>query len=278
MTITSCLCLLTLSTSPIARVSDIGCSGVRVPIIGYRVSALAGVHLARVRDLVTAFLGAAGEDVAPGYRQTEVGMAWEKMYQYIATPGCAEHALALASEMGRRFPIDPLIVAERNGDSVGLFSTRNHNFNQLCGQAFPKVKTWPTVANWAATSGSFLTWLGWYNLGQSGMLPEASFDVEEGSAWPPHYDDLVGVTPSLVVTSASPTFRMARALGLVEGEQMLLPSESRVGLFHLDVRVRGRHCKPHLCGGTLTRVTWASIGWGCLSRGPPTPPLCMSAS
>lgn len=211
-----------------ARNFDSGRSGVQVPIIGHALCNFDNLGLPGVRDLVDAFLGPAGEDVAPGGGQLDVSLAWEYMYNYIATPGCAEHALALASQMSRRFPVDPLVKAETNGDSIGLFSTLAHLFEQANGRSFPKVKVWPAGEQWTAAAPVHLTWLGWYNIGQSGMLPEAAFAAPEGAAYPPGFDEnQLGVSPSLAVCSASPTFRMARALDLIEGEpSSTFPAES----------------------------------------------------
>ncbi|KAH7948653.1 hypothetical protein HPB51_026515 [Rhipicephalus microplus] len=124
--------------------------------------------------------------------------------------------------MSRHFSVDPLLKAESNGDSIGLFSTLAHPFEQANGKSFPKVKVWPAGEQWMATAPAHLTWLGWYHLGQSGMLPEAAFAAAEGAAYPPGFDEnQLGVSPSLAVCSASPTFRMARALDLIEGEPKL---------------------------------------------------------
>ncbi|KAL3175418.1 hypothetical protein MRX96_040171 [Rhipicephalus microplus] len=118
----------------------IGRTQVQVPVIGHATRELDNIHLPGVRDLMDVYLGPVQEESAPACTQTEVGQAWAKLYDYIATPGCAEHALALASEMSRRFPVDPLVQGTHNGDSIGLFTTRAHHFEEHNGASFPKVK------------------------------------------------------------------------------------------------------------------------------------------
>lgn len=93
---------------------------VRVPIIGQATREFNNIRLPGVRDLTDVYLGPVAEGSAPGCTQTEVGLAWEKLYDNIATPGCAEHALALVSEMSRRFPVDPLVQATHNGESIQI--------------------------------------------------------------------------------------------------------------------------------------------------------------
>ncbi|KAL3184714.1 hypothetical protein MRX96_005820 [Rhipicephalus microplus] len=195
-----------------------------------------------------------------GGRQLDVSLAWEYMYNYIATPVCAEHALALASQMSRRFFVDPLVKAETNGDSIGLFSTLAHLFEQANGRSFPKVKVWPAGEQWTAAAPVHLTWLGWYNIGQSGMLPEAAFAAPEGAAYPPGFDEnLLGVSPFLAVCAASPTFRMARALGLIEGEHKLYLLRAELSL---SIWLSGSAVvtASHIYTAALSLgLTWASI-------------------
>ncbi|KAL3222178.1 hypothetical protein MRX96_028914 [Rhipicephalus microplus] len=161
--------------------------------------------------------------------------------------------------MSRRFPVDPLVKAQPNGDSVGLFSILAHPFEQKNGASFPEVKTWPAADKWEAEASAFLVWLGWYNLGQSGMLPEAAVEVPAGENFPPGFGDQLGVSTSLAVSSAGPTFRMARALGLVEGKQKLYLPRAELSL---SIWLSGSAVvtASHIYAAALSLgLTWASI-------------------
>ncbi|KAL3179534.1 hypothetical protein MRX96_037918 [Rhipicephalus microplus] len=59
---------------------------VRVPIIGQATREFNNIRLPGVRDLTDVYLGPVAEGSAPGCTQTEVGLAWEKLYDNIATP------------------------------------------------------------------------------------------------------------------------------------------------------------------------------------------------
>lgn len=113
-------------------------------------------------------------------------------------------------------PPDPLIIPLAGGDSLGLFVSALDPGGRF-GAHGQKVKKWPAPASLPAEGHNFLKWLAWYQISQSGMLPEAYFDVTEQD-FPWRFDHLSGGGGSVRVGEASHLLRMARALELVEAD------------------------------------------------------------
>ncbi|KAH7972352.1 hypothetical protein HPB52_011185 [Rhipicephalus sanguineus] len=254
-----------LSSSPLSTDSrtagkfDIVGEDHLIPIVGASTGNLDRVTGVSMRAVVAGVLGEPGEDVAPLRSQRDVSLAWHQLVQLIGTKGCASRALSPALEMSRRFPVDPLIEAKEEGNSLGHFCTNSTLRAGLGVRGYPKLKSWPSAGTWDATFPQMLVWMGWYNIGQSGMLPETFSDVASATSWPPGFGSLHPGAPSLVVGTATPADRMGRALGMVDADVNLYVPQAELSLSYWLSGAAVVTASTTFGAALSLGLTWASI-------------------
>lgn len=96
-------------------------------------------------------------------------------------------------------------------------SAEGGRFGARFGAQGQKAKKWPEPALLPTEGRDFLNWLAWYQISQSGMLPEAYSDITD-QVYPWRFNNLSPGGGSVRVGEASHLFRMTRALELVEAD------------------------------------------------------------
>lgn len=131
-----------------------------------------------------AVFGAAGTVGDSPTGQADVYSAIRELASVIGTSACFEVGLVLTSEACRSFPVDPLIKIGKKGESVGLLQWRDKTMSKILGTSGPKVATWKGHFN-DGKNKARLSYLTWYAVAQSGMLPDGYLELA-GCSRPTH--------------------------------------------------------------------------------------------